>query len=94
MSDKWKETEIMARCFADEFHAKFLSRAEEKGRSLTPWSDFVFEELYERLIEEVEELFQADLNDVTPEDIMDECKDVASFAWFIYEQAKAKRDKI
>lgn len=80
----------MARAFAEKFHGKYLKRAIERKRSRTPWSDFEFDELFERLQDETSELYEAatELKDLKA--VMDECLDVANFAWFIYEQAKAK----
>jgi NTP pyrophosphatase (non-canonical NTP hydrolase) len=83
----------MARAFAEEFHRKFIRRAAERKRSLTPWSDFEFIELFERLQEETSELYEAIFEEKDMEAVMDECKDVANFAWFMYEQAKLKLEQ-
>ena len=40
--------------FMSEFLSKFRRRAKERKRSLQPWKDFAFIELFERLEEEVE----------------------------------------
>lgn len=83
-----KDSGSMVHFFADEFHAKYLARAIERKRSLTPWSDVAFINLFERLEEEISELYDAAMIEDDMEMVMDECKDIANFAWFIYEQAK------
>ena len=83
---------VMAHAFAGEFHAKYRLRAIEKGRSLTPWDSLTYVELFERMGEEKNELL-LETRPVTPDGLrrmMDECKDVANFAWFMYEKAKAE----
>ena len=84
---------VRARAFAGEFHGKFMRRAAERNRSLTPWVDFEFIELFERLQEETSELYEAAMEKKDMEAVMDECKDVANFAWFIYEQARFKLEQ-
>ena len=84
---------VMARAFAEEFHAKFLKRAIERKRSLTPWTDFESIELFERLQEETSELYEAIFEVGDMGAVMDECKDIANFAWFIYEQAKLELEQ-
>lgn len=81
----------MAQEFAENFYRKFIDKVDSDGRSLTPWRDFDFIELFGRLEEEVAELNESimELRSLDrSKRIMDECKDVANFAWFIYEIAK------
>lgn len=75
-----KVPSAMARAFAEKFHEKYLRRAAERKRSLAPWSDFEFDELFERLQDETSELYEAatELKDLKA--VMDECLDVANFA--------------
>jgi NTP pyrophosphatase (non-canonical NTP hydrolase) len=86
MEDKIKH-EIMGDDFLKERLKKFKLRAIERKRSLYPWKDFSTAHLLERLFEEFQELVEAADNENVDE-IMDECLDVANYAWFIYEQAK------
>ena len=82
------EHRVMSLAFMAECVKKFERRAEEKNRTLKPWEDNSTEYLCKRQLDEVNELFDA-VVESDPEAIMDECLDVANFAWFIYEQAKA-----
>ena len=80
---------VMAQGFMAECSFKFIRKAEENNRTLEPWKDEPTAYLCERLMEEFKELIDA-ADGGDPEAIMDECKDVANFVWFIYEQAKIK----
>lgn len=84
---------VRARAFAGEFHGKFMARTVERNRSLTPWRDLEFIELFERLQEETSELYEAATEKKDMKAVMDECKDVANFAWFMYEQARLKLEQ-
>jgi len=85
------ECGVMAHAFMEECLEKFKRRAKGEGRTLTPWKDFSTAHLFERLLEEFQELIDAgDEKDTLS--IMDEAMDVANFAWFIYEQAKAAHE--
>jgi NTP pyrophosphatase (non-canonical NTP hydrolase) len=92
----WKETvesslverRVMGRTFIDECIKKFGEKAEANRRSLKPEEEYATAWLLERLSGEVEELVAA-ADEGDPEAIMGECLDVANFAHFIYEQAKA-----
>ncbi len=78
---------VMARTFMEACRKKFERKAKENNRTLQPWKDEHEDYLLYRLEEEKQELFDA-MIDGEHEAIMDECMDVANFAWFIYEQAK------
>jgi hypothetical protein len=80
---------VMAHAFIGKCYEKFKRKAKENNRTLTPWTDEPDHYLRDRLEEEKEELFDAMFNGDL-ECLMDECLDVANFAWFIYEQARAK----
>lgn len=80
---------VMARAFREACQEKFERKAKENNRTLEPWKDEPINYLRDRLEEEKDELFDA-MFDGDPEAIMDECLDVANFAWFIYENAKAR----
>ena len=77
----------MIHSFSDKVLEKFMRVAKEKGRSTTPWKDYCDRQLMMRLLEEVSELQEALLKGA-PVELMDECIDVAAFAWFIYEQER------
>jgi NTP pyrophosphatase (non-canonical NTP hydrolase) len=81
------EHRVMSLAFMAECVKKFERRAEGKNRTLKPWEDNSTEFLCKRQVEEVRELIDA-ADGGDPKAIMDECLDVANFAWFIYEQAK------
>lgn len=79
---------LCATSFMEECYKKFIRKAKENNRTLQPWKDEPRNFLRDRLEEEKEELFDA-MFDGDHEAIMDECLDVANFAWFIYQQTKA-----
>lgn len=82
---------IMAGWFIAYCTDKFERRAREKNKTVEPWKDSTINHLTERLLEEVNELFDAIMGG-NPEHVMDECKDVANFAWIIYEKARLEED--
>lgn len=92
----WKETvesslverRVMGRAFMDECIKKFGEKAEANRRSLKPEEIYSTAWLLERLFGEVKELIDA-ADEGNPKAIMGECLDVANFAHFVYEQAKA-----
>lgn len=69
---------------------KFSKSAKEKDKTLSPWDDHDFEFLRERLRQEVQELDMA-LFHKNREGIMEECLDVANFAWIIWEKARTAK---
>ena len=81
----------MAQAFMERCVEKFERRAKENNRTLQPWEYEPKNYMRDRLEEEKEELFDA-MFDGDHEAIMDECLDVANFAWFIYEQARRKAE--
>jgi NTP pyrophosphatase (non-canonical NTP hydrolase) len=81
------ERGVMAHAFIEKCKEKFERKAKENNRSVEPWKDKPTAFLCERLMEEFKELIDA-ADGGDPKAIMDECKDVANFAWFIYEQAR------
>ena len=82
------EHRVMSLAFMAACTKKFERKAEENNRTLKPWEDESTAYLFERLMDEFKELIDAG-DEGDPKAIMDECLDVANFAWFIYEQAKA-----
>lgn len=84
--------------FYEQCQEKFHRRAVEHKRSLEPWKDYSLgylqERLYDEHVELNDEIIKRTMSNAENIDaIMDECTDVANFAWFIYEWAKRKKDK-
>lgn len=85
------EHRFMSLAFMAACTKKFERKAEENNRTLKPWEDHSTSFLFKWLFDEFKELVDAG-NEGDPKAIMDECLDIANFAWFIYEQAKASSE--
>ena len=78
-----RRTTFMQKCMR-----KFEKRVRE-GRSRMPWKTFSLKHLSKRLRGEQLELWFSILDKDT-QNLLEECVDVANFAWFIYENACIK----
>jgi|TARA_Y100000310_G_C20663127_1_gene805909 hypothetical protein len=88
--------------FSKDCYMKFIISSLEKDKSSQPWTDFDFGYLFEKLEKEGNELqWELDtqngpivfIGDNALDRIMDECKDISNFAWFIYEKAKQIKNR-
>lgn len=68
--------------FTKDAFTKFQKVCEEKNRGDEPWNEFDEKFLLNRLKEEILELEVA-IQNGNRKEILDECYDVANFAWFI-----------
>lgn len=80
--------------FAVAMHKKAESKANEKNRTDTPWKDFSWKHLNDRLTDEIIEHdgavsdYYHEETDEAKQRLMDECIDVANFCMFLYYNLK------
>ena len=80
---KWVDEDMAVNLFACDMKNKLA-----KNRHKEHWGNYDYRYMLDRIEEELTELYQAVL-DGNPEDIIQECADVANFAMMIADNAGA-----